>query len=67
MFCFNGEIVALAMWDNMKKELCIDTVKQFKNKYVRLRGVILRSDRESQYTSEAITAIEPGILGIFCR
>lgn len=26
MDCFNGEIVALEMRDNMKKELCIDTV-----------------------------------------
>ena len=24
--CFNGEIVAFQMHDNMKKELCIDTV-----------------------------------------
>ena len=28
MDCFNGEIVALEMRDNMKKELCIDTVRQ---------------------------------------
>ena len=26
--CFNGEIIALEMRDNMKKELCIGTVKQ---------------------------------------
>ena len=26
--CFNGEIVVLVMRDNMKKELCIDTIKQ---------------------------------------
>ena len=31
--CFNGEIVALEMRDNMKKELCIDTVKQLREKY----------------------------------
>ena len=28
MDCFNGEIVALEMRENMKKELCIDTVRQ---------------------------------------
>lgn len=26
--CFSGEILALEMRDNMKKELCIDTVRQ---------------------------------------
>ena len=33
--CFNGEIVALEMRDNMKKELCIDTIKQLREKYAR--------------------------------
>lgn len=31
--CFNGEILALAMDDNMKNELCIATVKQMKELY----------------------------------
>ena len=53
MDCFNGEIVALEMRDNMKKELCIDTVNQLKLKYGDLKNVILHSDRGSQYTSEA--------------
>ena len=53
MDCFNGEIVALEMRDNMKKELCIDTVRQLKENCVDLKGVILHSDRGSQYTSEA--------------
>ena len=53
MDCFNGEIVALSMQDNMKKELCIDTVRQLKERYRSLTGVILHSDRGSQYTSEA--------------
>ena len=53
MDCFNGEIVALEMRDNMKKELCIDTVKQLKRKYGKqIGGAILHSDRGSQYTSE---------------
>ena len=52
MDCFNGEIVALEMQDNMKKELCIDTVNQLHDKYPNLTGAILHSDRGSQYTSE---------------
>ena len=50
---FNGEIVALEMRDNMKKELCIDTVKQLREKYGRLDGTVLHSDRGCQYTSYA--------------
>ena len=52
MDCFNGEIVALEMRNNMKKELCIDTVKQLKMKYSDLNNIILHSDRGSQYTSK---------------
>mgnify|MGYP001262317632 CR=1 FL=1 len=47
MDCFNGEIIALQMRGNMKKELCVDTVKQLG----KLSGAILHSDRGSQYTS----------------
>ncbi len=54
MDCFNGEIVALEMRENMKKELCIDTVRQLKLKYGKqIGGAIFHSDRGSQYTSEA--------------
>jgi len=50
---FNGEIVALEMRENMKKELCIDTVKQLRRKYGKqIGGAIFHSDRGSQYTSE---------------
>jgi transposase InsO family protein len=49
--CCNGEIVALEMRSNMKKELCINTVKQLHQKYGKLEGTILHSDRGSQYTS----------------
>ena len=55
--CYNGEIVALEMRDNMKKELCIDTVKQLKQRYGNLEGVMLHSDRGSQYTSDAFRSI----------
>ena len=41
------------MRDNMKKELCIDTLKQLREKYGRLDGTALHSDRGCQYTSYA--------------
>lgn len=50
--CFNGEIVALEMRDNMKKELCIDTVENLREKYGKaLNGAVFHSDRGCQYTS----------------
>ena len=52
--CFNGEIISVAMDNNMKKELCIRTVKELELQYgKRLNGAIFHSDRGSQYTSEA--------------
>lgn len=50
--CFNGEIIALCMDGNMKKELCVNTVKAAAGCHA-LRGAILHSDRGSQYTSAA--------------
>ena len=55
--CYNGEIVALEVRDNMKKELCIDTVKQLKYKYGDLRNVILHTDRGCQYTSNEFRSL----------
>lgn len=62
--CYNGEIIALEMRDNMKKELCIDTVRQLKQRYGNLEGVLLHSDRGSQYTSDAfrLTLSEYGMI-----
>ena len=55
--CFNGEILALAMDDNMKKELCVKTIEQMKEQYGKqLQGMIFHSDRGSKYTSEAFKA-----------
>ena len=52
--CYNGEILSIAMDNNMKKELCIRTVEELKLLYgKKLRGAIFHSDRGSQYTSEA--------------
>lgn len=53
MDCFSGEIIALEMRDNMKKELCIDTIRQLRHSCGNLKNAILHSDRGSQYTSEA--------------
>ena len=49
--CFNGEVLDLCMRDNMKKELCIDTVQALRRYPVK--DAILHSDRGSQYTSAA--------------
>ena len=51
--CFNGEIVALEMCDNMKKKLCMDTVKQLREKYGRFDETVLHSNCGCQYTSYA--------------
>lgn len=50
--CYNGEIVGLTMDDNMKKELCI---KAFESacRSQSASGMILHSDRGSQFTSAA--------------
>ncbi len=50
--CFGGEVLSLIMRDNMKKELCIDTLKAAAQRYPQIRGAIYHSDRGSQYTSE---------------
>lgn len=52
--CYNGEILSVAMDNNMKKELCVRTVKELELLYgKKLKGAIFHSDRGSQYTSEA--------------
>ncbi len=52
--CYNGEILSVAMDSNMKKELCIRTIKELDIQYgKKLAGAIFHSDRGSQYTSEA--------------
>ena len=54
--CFNGEILSLIMRDNMKKGLCIDTLKAAGMRYP-IKGAILHSDRGSQYTSDEFRAL----------
>ena len=48
--CYNGEIIALAMDTNMKKELCIKITEAYKNFDIK-DGAIIHSDGGSQYTS----------------
>jgi transposase InsO family protein len=50
--CFGGEIISLAMDNNMKKELCIQAVKDAYKKRNPGNGVIIHSDAGSQYTSD---------------
>jgi transposase InsO family protein len=54
--CFGGEIVSLAMANNMKKELCIEAIKvAFKTRKPQ-NGIVIHSDAGSQYTSDAYKA-----------
>lgn len=50
--CFGGEIVSLAMDSNMKKELCIKSIKDAYKSRNPGSGVIVHSDAGSQYTSD---------------
>ena len=50
--CFDGQIVGLAMDDNMKKELCIKAFEQARRR-LDAYGMVCHSDRGSQYTSMA--------------
>ncbi len=49
--CYNGEILSIAMDNNMKKKLCIRTIEELKSLYgKKLKGAVFHSDRENQYT-----------------
>jgi putative transposase len=52
MDCFNGEIVGIAMDDNMRKELCIQAFENACGAR-NARGITFHSDRGSQFTSDA--------------
>ena len=49
--CFDGQIVGLAMDDNMKKELCIRAFEQACLRH-NANGMIFHSDRGAQFTSQ---------------
>lgn len=48
--CFDNHVMALCMDDNMRASLCVRTLNQAMGLH-RAKGVILHSDRGSQYTS----------------
>lgn len=50
--CFNGEIVGLAIDDNMRAELCVRAFENACNSH-GARAMLLHSDRGSQFTSAA--------------
>lgn len=54
--CFDLTVLSLAMDVNMKAELCVRTLDSAAAAYPELRGVIIHSDRGSQYTSGAYRA-----------
>lgn len=54
--CYDGMIVAFSMADHMKASLCVDAFEQACRKE-RCRGMLLHSDRGSQYTSREYRAV----------
>ena len=48
--CFNGEILSLIMRDNMKKELCIDTLKAARMRYP-ISGATLQDRKSTRLNS----------------
>lgn len=69
--CFNGEVMSLIMRDNMKKELCMDTLSAARMRHP-ISGAILYSDRGSQYTSDEFKSllkknnIQQSLSGVDC-
>ncbi len=54
--CCDGEIVGLAMDDNMRAELCVRAFEAA-CRHTQARSMILHSDRGSQFTSAAFRAV----------
>lgn len=50
--CFDVSVLGLAMADNMRAELCVQTLENACKSYREMRGAVIHSDRGSQYTSE---------------
>ena len=51
--CYNGEIIGMAMADNMEANLCCNAIKDAFKKTKAGSAVIIHSDAGSQYTSNA--------------
>ena len=50
--CFDVSVLGLAMADNMRAELCVQTLENACKSYREMRGAVIHSDRGSQFTSE---------------
>lgn len=50
--CVDSSVIDLAMDTNMKSPLCVQIWENSVKVYPDLRGVLLYSDRESQYTRQ---------------
>lgn len=50
--CFDNAVLGLAMANNMRAQLCVNTLKNAYLSYPSLRGAIAHSDRGKQYTSD---------------
>lgn len=49
--CFDCAVIGLSMDNNMKAELCVETLENACYMYPCLKGAIIHSDRGGQYTS----------------
>ena len=54
--CYDLGVLGLSMADNMRAELCVETVRNACKTYPQMRGAILHSDRGAQYTSQVYRA-----------
>ena len=61
--CYDNMCLGIALADNMRTELCVETYRQAAGRY-NLQGAITHSDRGSQYTSDEFrrTLAELGIV-----
>ena len=50
--CFDVSVLELAMADNMRAQLCVQTLKNACKSHREMCGAIIHSDRGSQYTSD---------------
>jgi transposase InsO family protein len=57
--CFDSHVMGLCMDDNMRVQLCVRTLRQAMGLH-KAKGVILHSDRGSQYTSGEFRACVKG-------
>ena len=49
--CFDLMPIGLAVDDNMRASLCVQTLNNARKSYPGIKGCIIHSDRGSQYTS----------------